>query len=318
MQLVGALNFYARFTPSFSRLGYLWRRRGWVALQPAFAGQTWLVTGASAGIGRAIARAAAGGGATVLAVARSRDRLASLGEGLDPAAASRIHPLPADLSLCAGTAGLLERLAVAGRALDVLVNNAGVLRNQHTLTAEGMETSFVVNLLSHYQLTEGLLASEGLAPGAVIVNMSSGGMYNVPFGLPGMDATRAEHHVGTLAYARHKRAQVVLTEAWQQRLAPTGRRAYVMHPGWVATEGVRESLPTFWKLQRPILRSPEEGADTALWLCAERPAPVADSIWFDRRACPVHAFGYTRQAQCSLEELVVFLEARLARAGFSR
>jgi dehydrogenase/reductase SDR family member 12 len=318
MQLVGAINFYARFTPSFSRLGYGWRRRRWPPLQPAFDGQTWLVTGASAGIGRAIVRAAASHGAEVLAVARSADRLGRLGEGLEAEAAARIRPLPADLSRCLETAALLERLAVDGRTIDVLVNNAGVLRNDHSLTEEGMEPSFVINLLSAYQLTETLIAREGLAPHAMVVNMSSGGMYNVPLGLTGMDATAPEHHIGALAYARHKRAQVVLSEAWQRRLAATGRRSYVMHPGWVATDGVRESLPTFWKLQRPILRTPEEGADTALWLCATRPAPVPESLWFDRQPRPVHVFGYTRQPQCSLEELTDFLDARLARAGISR
>lgn len=318
IQLVGAVNFYARFTPSFSRLGYLRRRRGWSPLVPDFTGQTWLVTGASAGIGRAIARAAAAGGATVLAVARDGARLERLGDGPGIRAPGRIEALPADLSLCSATARLIERLGVDGRRIDVLVNNAGVLCNDFSLTAEGLERSFVVNLLSHYQLTEGLIASDALAPGAVVVNMSSGGMYNVPLGLPGMDARAPAQHVGTLAYARHKRAQVVLSDAWQRRLAPAGRRSYVMHPGWVATDGVRESLPTFWKLQRPILRSAEEGADTAIWLCTTRPEPVAERIWFDRRARPVHVFGYTRQAQCSLEELIAFLDARLVRAGVSR
>lgn len=314
-QLAAVAGFYGRFTPSFSRIGFQARRLGWRHIPWRFSGQRWLVTGASAGIGRAIARAAAEGGAEVVAVARASARLEQIAVGLAPEPAARLTTLPADLSLVSGTAALLEMLTSEGRPFDVLINNAGVLLNEHRMTEEGHEASFVVNLLSHYQLTEGLLAAGTLANGATLVNMSSGGMYSVPLGLEGLDVTDPARHVGKLAYARHKRAQVALTGDWQRRLSEREMAVYVMHPGWVRTEGVRQSLPVFWRVQRPILRRPIEGADTALWLCSTRPVPRADVIWFDRKPRPVHLFSQTRQAGCSVEALREFLQRQLDAAA---
>ena len=75
-------------------------------------------------------------------------------------------------------------------------------------------------------------------------------------------------------YARTKRAQVILTELWAQRLQGTGVVVHAMHPGWADTPGVRSSLPRFYKATKPLLRTPGEGADTIVWLgCRRRAGP---------------------------------------------
>ena len=74
-------------------------------------------------------------------------------------------------------------MTARGERIDVLVNNVGLLLDRFELTAEGLETSFVTNLLSHYVLTEGLRAAGRFADGAAVVNMSSGGMYGSPLRL---------------------------------------------------------------------------------------------------------------------------------------
>ncbi|MEM9302669.1 MAG: SDR family NAD(P)-dependent oxidoreductase [Pseudomonadota bacterium] len=290
-QLMLGVRFYLGFAPRFSRIGF--NRRG-LAGQPVDAdlsGQTWLVTGASGGIGHEIAIAAARLGARVIAVARSRPKLDAMAAGLPDGV--ELETLAADLSLVRETTELVATLGRDGGPVDVLVNNVGVLLNDHSVTDEGFETSYATNLLNHYLLTERLAAGGLLGDGAVIINMSSGGMYSTPLLPDRLNGLHPDRHDGVMAYARHKRAQVVLSRYWNDRFGPE-IRSYAMHPGWVDTEGVKTSLPGFRRLFRRILRDAPEGADTALWLGATRPAISREGIWLDRKLDREHVGDATR------------------------
>ena len=281
--------FFTGFIPSFTRIGYRARRARWQPLAPDFAGQRWLVTGASTGLGREIALAAAAAGADVIAVARASDRLSALESSPGPGS---ITTRAADLSLVAVTRELVNELAADGRPFDVLVNNVGVLFNDQTTTPEGLDAGFATNLLNQFVLTEGLKAHGLFAPEACVVTMASGGMYNVPLSVA--DLQPASDYNGTLAYAYHKRAQAALNAWWRQQDLD-GVRYYVMHPGWADTPGVQTALPEFRRILGALLRSPEEGADTAIWLAAERPAQAKDQgVWFDRALRPPHLLFGTR------------------------
>ena len=107
-----------------------------------------------------------------------------------------------------------------------------------------------------------------------IVTMSSGGMYSQRFDLSTLE-TGPDEYDGTIAYAKAKRAQLVLAQAWAARFAPAEVASYAMHPGWVDTPGLTEGLPRFRALLRPLLRTPNEGADTAVWLAAGGPTVAA-------------------------------------------
>jgi dehydrogenase/reductase SDR family protein 12 len=324
--LLGALAFYGRFFCSFTAIGFHVRRLFWRRFQPDFRGQHWVVTGASAGIGRHIALAAARAGASVTAVARASTKLDEVvataqAEGLPLQAA------PFDLSSMADVSRwLVERGAVANsggttnaapgqttaaalQRVDVLVNNAGVMLDEHSLTAEGLEASFATNLLSHYRLTTGLVAAGLLPSTAVVVNMTSGGAYHVPLSTAMLNVTDAARYNGTYAYAFHKRAQVVLSEYWRTQWNAEGRRSYVLHPGWVDTPGVKRSLPRFRAALKRVLRDEAAGADTALWLAATKPAqPIGEHIWFDRKARAAHVAASTRVSRDTPETLVAYLE----------
>ena len=102
---------------------------------------------------------------------------------------------------------------------------------------------------------------------------------------------------------------------WDERLRKQGGRDYVMHPGWVKTEGVRRSLPVFYKIQGVILRSGAEGADTALWLASERPEESGRNIWLDRAVRQQHVFAHTVEPKCSEADLLEFLKRDLASAN---
>lgn len=308
------VSFYARFTPNYSRTGYLARRTQWPTFRPDFTGQYWVVTGASGGIGAAIVAGAAKAGATVLAVARSDAKLDAARAVLAPEDAQRVENRVCDLASVAAIDRLIGSLQADGKPIDALINNVGVLFNDLEITDEGFETTYVTNLLGHYQLTEGILGAALLGLEPTIVNMASGGLYTVPQNTKLLNVTDAKRYVGKYAYGAHKRAQVALSGLWDDRLRPQGGRSYVMHPGWVRTEGVKKALPVFYKIQGLVLRTGAEGADTALWLAAERPEDSGRSIWFDRAVRPQHMFEHTHEPQCSELELATYLENDLARA----
>lgn len=299
--LKGAV-FFSYFLPSFSSIGYQSRRWMWDAGDQDFKGQRWLITGASDGIGREIARRAAAQGAEVHAVGRSSEKL------------NKLRELPGDwttyatdLSLMSRTSDLADQLRDQGLKFDVLVNNVGLMLNTMTLTDEGLEASFATNVLSHFVLTE-RLREAGALDGGSVINMSSGGMYNVPLTIDRLQG--GTKYDGMLTYAYQKRAQVVLNDWWRQQ----GIDSYVMHPGWVDTAGVRTAMPEFHKATKALLRDLAAGADTALWLAATRPEQAVESkIWFDRAARSTHIFSDTRVG-ANAQELVDYLTDQLEKS----
>lgn len=104
--------------------------------------------------------------------------------------------------------------------------------------------------------------------GSRVVNVSSGGMYTC--GLRADNFQLQKHYTPLLAYAHSKRAQLILSELWADQLRDDGVVVSSMHPGWALTEGVRDQLDGFKAGGK--LRSPEEGADTIVWLVSYRNA----------------------------------------------
>ncbi|HKS53672.1 MAG TPA: SDR family NAD(P)-dependent oxidoreductase [Steroidobacteraceae bacterium] len=306
--------FYGRFLVSFSAIGYRARALTWQPLPGDFKGQTWIVTGATAGIGRATVEGATRRGATVLALARSREKLdalvrSSIGPG-------RVIPLVVDLSLVADTRRAAAEIIAQGTRVDVLVNNVGLLLDDLSTTTEGFETSYATNLLTHWVLTEALLQGSALAPQATIIEMSSGGMYNAPLTLDYMNMKDPRKYNGVYAYAVHKRGQAELVKYWQKRHGAGGMRCYVMHPGWADTDGVKTAMPNFRRRLRSVLRDSAQGADTALWLAAARPANEGgEAFWFDRAPRAAHAFPHTVKSKYTPDDLAAFLAKEAAKVG---
>jgi len=313
-QLKKIVAFYGRFTLSFTQVGYLTRRLFWPSFKADFRGQHWLVTGGSGGLGRQMVFEALRGGATVVAAARSEGKLAELRAEVSAAGLTGLEVEICDFTSTADTQRLIERLVAQGRRFDALMNNVGVLNDDLIITSEGREASFVSNLLSHYQLTEALIGQQLLAKGSVVVNVTSGGGYNVPLMTATLNVTDPKRYNGTIAYAFHKRAQMVLNQYWRDIYGSRGIDFFVMHPGWADTAGVKRSLPRFRKILKSILRDEKSGADTAIWLAAKRPSqPEEELVWFDRKVRSAHAYPQTRVTRETPQSLVAWLETELAR-----
>ena len=314
-QLKKIAAFYARFTLSFTEVGYRVRKLSWPALKPDFKGQHWLVTGATGGLGRQIALSAAQAGATVTVAARNKEKLAQVVSDAKAMGVAGIDTEVCDFSLQSDTARFLREVAASGPKIDVLVNNVGVLNDDHSLTSEGRESSFTINFLSHYLLTEGLIRGGVFgAKSPLVINMTSGGGYNVPLSTAMLNMTNPATFNGTGAYAFHKRGQMVLNQYWRDKYGPKGFTFYVMHPGWADTDGVKRSLPRFRKILKSVLRDAVSGTDTAIWLAATRPSQEEkEMVWFDRAPRPAHVYERTRATKDTPQSLVDYLEKELAR-----
>jgi len=308
------VGFYGRFLVSFSAIGYRARALTWPTLNASFAGQTWVVTGATGGIGRAVVEGATRRGATVLALARSRDKLDALVRAAP--GPGRVVPLVVDLSLVADTRRAADAIVAQGKPVSVLVNNVGLLLDDLSTTAEGFETSYATNLLTHWVLTEALLRNAVLAPESTVIEMSSGGMYNAALTLDYMGMKDPRKYNGVYAYAVHKRGQAALVKYWQTRHGAGGLRCYVMHPGWADTDGVKTAMPNFRRRLRTVLRNSAQGADTALWLAATRPSGAGpEAFWFDRAPRAAHAYPHTAKSKYSPEDLAAFLANEAAKVS---
>jgi len=282
---------------SFTRIGYLARRRlyRWQPLESLdFAGKTAVVTGGTSGIGKAAATALARGGARVCIVGRDPERTERARAELD------LDAELADLSSMAETRALAERLSSRYDRLDILVLNAGVLTHPYTRTAEGNEVTLATQVLSQFLLTNALrpLLEESRAR---VISTSSGGMYTQPLDVDALDPSSGDYD-GSKAYARCKRAQVVLAEEWTRRLYGTGVTVNAMHPGWADTAAIRDALPGFSRLIGPLLRTPEEGADTIVWLAgAPELAGRSGEFFLDRRSRAKHRLRSTRRPDEALQ-----------------
>jgi dehydrogenase/reductase SDR family protein 12 len=275
----------------YGNVGLAVRRRlpGWPADPPRIDGKVVLVTGAATGVGLAACTGFARLGASVHALGRNQRRAEqAVRRVLDAMPQANVHPAICDLSSLAAIQQFTATFVESNPRLDVLVHNAGTMPYEREYSLDGHELMFATHVLAPFALSEQLApALERSAPSRVIF-VSSGGMYSQQLPAPDFESEKTAYNPKKL-YARTKREQVVLAELMAAQFEPRGIFVHSMHPGWVDTEGVRQYMPRFRSMTRPILRSPEEGADTIVWLGAA-PEAVQSSgrFWHDRRPRPTH------------------------------
>jgi dehydrogenase/reductase SDR family member 12 len=283
---------------SFSRVGASLRRRlyGWQdPRRDALVGRTALVTGPTSGLGRAAATGLAALGARVILVGRDQGRLASVATdlGRDHADPERFPTVVADMASLTSVRRAVATILEREPRLDVLVDNAGAIHQRRTVTADGLEATFATMVVGPFALIAGLLPLLDGSAGRV-VSVVSGGMYGQALRLDDLGFEDGDFN-GTLAYARAKRASTTLTREWGRRLRGRSVRVNAMHPGWADTPGLAASLPGFHRLMHPLLRTPEDGVDTILWLASDAAAgQPGGRLYLDRRARPFDRLPSTR------------------------
>jgi retinol dehydrogenase-12 len=249
-------------------------------------GKTCIVTGASAGIGQAIAQGLAARGAHVVLVCRSRARAEATQLAMRTATGNAAIDIAlADLSSQAAIRHLAQELLWRYPRIHALINNAGVVNMARTVTVDGIETVFAVNHLAYFLLTQLLLPRLVESAPARIVNVASDAHHWAT--LDFADLQNHRRYRGLKVYGQSKLCNLLFTRELARRIAGTGVTVNSLHPGGVAT-GLG-SNNGWWavliaKVLKPFLRTADQGADTAIYLtAAPEVANVSGRYFYNRR-----------------------------------
>jgi NAD(P)-dependent dehydrogenase (short-subunit alcohol dehydrogenase family) len=236
-----------------------------------------LITGATDGLGRGLARALDADGHTVLVHGRSRQRIADTLAQLS----DRSRSYRADLASLAEVRQLAEEVLEHEPELDVLVNNAGIgIEGDREESADGYELTFAVNYLAGYALTRRL----GDLPRRV-VNVSSAGQAPIDFD----DVMLERGYSGVQAYCQSKLAQIMFTFD----LADDGVTAVALHPAtYMPTKMVASPISTL-----------EEGIEATQRLVSAPAEEVSGRYFNGTREARAHAQAYDADARRALREL---------------
>jgi NAD(P)-dependent dehydrogenase (short-subunit alcohol dehydrogenase family) len=230
-------------------------------------GKVALVTGGTSGIGKATAMALSAMGADVVVVGRDRERGEGAAAEIRARTGGKVDLALADLSSQAEVRALAEEFKRRYDRLDVLVNNAGLVQSTRTETVDGLETTFATNHLAPFLLTNLLLdLLEKSAPSRVVTVSSEAERWgNIDFD----DLQSKKKYRGFPVYGMTKLANIMFTYELAERLEGTGVTATCMHPGAVNTRfgtNNRGPMTILFRLSKPFMRTPEQGADTVIWL----------------------------------------------------
>ena len=234
------------------------------------AGRTVLVTGGTAGIGRATALGLATMGARVAITGRDRDRSEAAAREIRTAG-GQVDVFLADLSAQSEVRRLAVEVLNTLARIDVLVNNVGGYWNTRHVTADGLERTFAVNHLAPFLLTNLLLDRLTQSAPARVVTVSSNAQAQGRIDFDDLEGMRS--YSGARAYSQSKLANVLFSYELARRLHGTSLTANALHPGVVSTAFGADDPATVQRVLIPFLRrfmkTPDEGAATSIFLASD-------------------------------------------------
>ncbi len=275
-------------------------------------GKTVIITGATSGIGAVAARRLAEQGARIVIVARDRQRAEHTLRDLRAANASQAHTVHyADLSRLSEMKRVAMEIAAAEPAIDVLMNNAGLIATGNERTEDGLELMFATNHLSYFVLTNLLLERLRAARGARVVSTASEAHRRAR-----LDFERLQDQKGRAGYGATKLCNILFTRELARRIAGSGITANCLHPGFVATrfgDNAGGAMRTGLAIAKRLFAlSPAEGATTMVYLASSPEVSGRSGGYYDRCA-PVEP---SRAAQSDADAKRLWeLSVRIAGVG---
>ena len=281
-----------------------------------------VVTGASSGIGKSTAGQLAALGWQVIGVGRDPQRSATAEAEIAAAARddARFTMLRGDFTLMAEVTRVADMVKSRTPRLDVLINNAGGVRDRQIITAEGTEATFAANHLAPFLLTRELMplltvSAASLPPGSARVIAVSSSAHRAIDGLDWDDLQSLGKVASMTAYCRAKLANILFTRELARRADPDGIVAQAMHPGVVASNFAShgdEKLQAHMAAADTV--SPDEPAETLAWLATEPEGGRGSGRYFYGRAEETPAEAARDDAAAA--RLWADSETLLAKLGF--
>ena len=232
-------------------------------------GKYCIVTGASSGIGKAIAHGLASGGANVTIVCRNAVRGREARDEIVKATGNEsVEVMLADLSSQQQTKDLAHSYRDTHPALHLLVNNAGVIMEQRVLTADGIEMTFAVNYLACYMLSNLLVDLLKSSAPSRIVNLTSAVHRTVRLDFANLQGEKRYNR--DQAYAQSKLADAVFSHELGRRLDGTGVTVNCVCPGAVSSHLWEKSSRLVHGFFKALMKGPQEGARVPLYVATSQ------------------------------------------------
>jgi NAD(P)-dependent dehydrogenase (short-subunit alcohol dehydrogenase family) len=255
-------------------------------------GKTAVVTGGNSGIGKETAATLANLGATVIIAARNATKAAAAVKEIRErtGAGERVRTMPIDLASFASVRSFAKAYAGAYERCDILVNNAGLVLRKRIETEDGHESTFQINHLSHFLLTN--LLRDALTKGAParVVNVASEAHKFARKGLvlDDLDWNRRRYRAFA-AYGASKLENILFTRELARRWDDTRVTANAVHPGFVGSNFGRENDlgalgNVYMRLARPFAKSNAKGALTSIYVATSPQVEHVTGQYFANRA----------------------------------
>ncbi len=247
-------------------------------------GKVCMITGATSGIGKAAAIALAACNPTLYLVARNPERAKrSVEEITEATGNAKIETLIGDFASLQDIRRVAAEFLATGQPLHILFNNAGVVMLNREETVDGFETTFAVNYLGYFLLTNLLLDRIRESAPARIVNTASGAHTYSGGRLDFDDLQSSKSFASIKVYAKSKLANILFTRTLAQKLDGSGVTVNCFHPGLVGSNlAVNNGI--FARLMvlalRPIARTSEKGAETGVYLCLSPEVEDKTGLYF--------------------------------------
>lgn len=246
------------------------------------------ITGPTSGIGRASCFALAAQGAHLILFCRNQEKGDALVQELLEQGAQPPELIPMDLADLGSVRRAASAVAELDTPVDVLLNNAGVVNLKRRVTVDGFEETLAVNHLAPFLLTGLLLPQLQRADRARIVNVSSDAhmfVRHMHFG----DMQAERNYRVFREYGRSKLANILFTRELATRLGggqvgSDTMSVNCLHPGAVATALGKNNGGIAGRILPPLLRpfflSPEQGAETSVYLCSSEEVEGVSGAYF--------------------------------------